>query len=140
MEQQDEKFLKWVNRSYIMNDGIMYCYADDDSDNAQLVIPTDERARILKENHDDSTVGHYGSKRTIAHICSRYFWPGMRAEISKYVRNCIECQRFKASNLKPAGLLQTTSSKQRFEVIAVDLFGPLPPTDTGHRWILIVED
>ncbi|GFS50244.1 retrovirus-related Pol polyprotein from transposon 17.6 [Trichonephila clavipes] len=29
---------------------------------------------------------------------------------------------------------------QRFEVIAIDLFGPLPQTDTGKQWIFIVED
>jgi hypothetical protein len=26
------------------------------------------------------------------------------------------------------------------EVIAIDLFGPLPPASTGERWILIIED
>ncbi|GFU93645.1 hypothetical protein TNCV_3018331 [Trichonephila clavipes] len=30
--------------------------------------------------------------------------------------------------------------EKRFEVIAVDLFGPLPQTDTGKQWIFIVED
>lgn len=140
LESQDENSMKWIGRNYVMNDGILYCYANDDTEEAQLVIPSQERAGILKAYHDESTAGHYGSERTIARICNRYFWPGMRAEISKYVRNCIECQRFKASNLKPAGLLQTTSSKQRFEVIAVDLFGPLPPTEDGYKWIFIVED
>ncbi|GFW96658.1 transposon Ty3-G Gag-Pol polyprotein [Trichonephila clavipes] len=41
---------------------------------------------------------------------------------------------------KPAGLLRTPVYSQRFEVIAIDLFGPLPPTDTGKEWIFIVED
>lgn len=140
LEKQDENSLKWINRSYILNDGILYCYANDDCDEAQLVIPSHERADILKSYHDDSTAGHYGTERTIARISSRYFWPGMRSEIAKYVKNCIDCQRFKATNLKPAGLLQTTSSKQRFEVVSVDLFGPLPQTEGGYRWILIVED
>ena len=94
----------------------------------------------MKTYHDESTAGHYGAERTAARICNRYFWPGIRGEISKYVKNCIECQRFKASNMKPAGLLQTSSSKQRFEVIAVDLFGPLPPTEDGYKWIFIIED
>lgn len=140
LENQDENSIKWMNRSYILNDGILYCYSNDDCDDAQLVIPSHERATILKVHHDDSTAGHYGTERTIARIAGRYFWPGMRAEIAKYVKNCIECQRFKATNLKPAGLLQTTSSKQRFEVVAVDLFGPLPQTEDNFKWILIVED
>ena len=140
IESQNENSLKWSNRNYLINNGILYCYADDDSEEAQLVIPSHERNDVLKAHHDESTAGHYGIERTTARICKRYYWPGMRAEIAKYIKNCIECQRFKATNLKPAGLLQTTSSKQRFEVVAVDLFGPLPPTEEGYKWILIVED
>ena len=140
LENQDENSLKWIKRSYILNEGVLYCYADDDTENAQLVIPSQDRANILRVHHDESTAGHYGVDRTIARICQRYFWPGMRAEIAKYVKNCIECQRFKASNMKPTGLLQTTNSKQRFEVLAVDLFEPLPHTDDGFKWILITED
>ncbi|GFT51307.1 gag-Pol polyprotein [Trichonephila clavipes] len=51
-----------------------------------------------------------------------------------------KCARFKATNQKPAGLLRTPVYSQRFEVIAIDLFGPLPQTDTGKQWIFIVED
>ncbi|KAA5775435.1 transposase family protein, partial [Pseudomonas aeruginosa] len=29
---------------------------------------------------------------------------------------------------------------QRNEVLAVDLFGPLPPGKQGERWILLIED
>ncbi|GFV17491.1 hypothetical protein TNCV_1272781 [Trichonephila clavipes] len=35
---------------------------------------------------------------------------------------------------------KTPVYSQRFEVIAIDLFGPLPQTDTGKQWIFIVED
>ncbi|XP_053973168.1 uncharacterized protein LOC128873557 [Hylaeus volcanicus] len=64
----------------------------------------------------------------------------MTREISEYVRSCIECQRYKVSNLKPAGLLQTPVMQRRFEVIAVDLFEPLPATKRDNHWILIIED
>ena len=97
----------------------------DEVEDAQIVVPAHERIKILATYHDDATAGHYGSERTIARISSRYFWPGMRSDITSYVRKCIECQRYKASNTKPIGLLQSTSSKHRFEVMAADLFGPL---------------
>lgn len=140
IESEDENLSHWLNRGYVMNDGVLYRYNNDESDEAQLVVPEHERSDILKIYHDESTAGHYGAERTIQRIASRYFWPGMRAEITKYTKSCIECQRFKASNVKPAGLMKTTSCKQRFEVLAVDLFGPLPTTDEGYQWILIAED
>ncbi|XP_037866490.1 uncharacterized protein LOC119628437 [Bombyx mori] len=64
----------------------------------------------------------------------------LRRYVTEYLKTCIECQRYKPSNFKPAGLLQTPVPAQRFEVIAVDLFGPLPKGPCGERWILIVED
>ncbi|GFU75151.1 hypothetical protein TNCV_2055941 [Trichonephila clavipes] len=39
-----------------------------------------------------------------------------------------ECIRYKATNQKPAGFLHTPVPAQRFESIAIDLFGPLPET------------
>lgn len=64
----------------------------------------------------------------------------MRRDVAKYVANCIDCQRFKPTNLKPSGLLQTPVRSQRFEILAIDLFGPLPETPDKEKWILIVED
>ncbi|GFT48235.1 pro-Pol polyprotein [Trichonephila clavipes] len=55
----------------------------------------------------------------------------MRKFIADYVKNCSECIRFKATNQKSAGLLQTPAPAQRFESIANDLFGPLPGTTEG---------
>ncbi|GFX98466.1 uncharacterized protein TNCV_4002351 [Trichonephila clavipes] len=56
------------------------------------------------------------------------------------VKNCPDCIKNKASNQKPSGLLQTPVPAQRFETLAIDLFGPLPESKDGKRWILIIED
>ncbi|GFU78234.1 pro-Pol polyprotein [Trichonephila clavipes] len=60
----------------------------------------------------------------------------MRKFIADYVKSCSECIRYKATNQKPAGLLQTPVPAQRFESLAIDLFGPLPETTEGMKWIL----
>ncbi|KAL0893865.1 hypothetical protein ABMA27_013975 [Loxostege sticticalis] len=64
----------------------------------------------------------------------------MRQYVITYLKKCVDCQRYKADNRKPTGLLQTPATNRRFEVIAVDLFGPLPETDNKNKWILILED
>ncbi|GFU01812.1 hypothetical protein TNCV_1523181 [Trichonephila clavipes] len=56
------------------------------------------------------------------------------------VKNCPDCIKYKASNQKPSGLLQTPVPAQRFETLAIDLFGPLPESKDGKRWILTIED
>ncbi|GFY00195.1 hypothetical protein TNCV_2835521 [Trichonephila clavipes] len=66
----------------------------------------------------------------------------LKQEIDRLLSEGIieDCARFKATNQNPAGLLRTPDYSQRFEVIAIDSFGPLPQTDTGKQWIFIVED
>ncbi|GFX38361.1 retrovirus-related Pol polyprotein from transposon 412 [Trichonephila clavipes] len=56
------------------------------------------------------------------------------------VKNCPDCIKYKASNQKPSELLQTPVPAQRFETLAIDLFGPLSESKDGKRWILIIED
>lgn len=136
-----DEYVKWTERGYLMTNGVLYRYCPEgESEEALLVVPEQERTRVLNQYHDAPTAGHYGIERTIQRITSRYYWTGMRRYITEYVKRCIDCQRYKAANQKPAGLVQTPIHAQRFEVIAIDLFGPLPETASGEKWIFIVED
>ncbi|GFV48800.1 transposon Tf2-6 polyprotein [Trichonephila clavipes] len=134
-------FANWTGRGYVMNQGVLYRYSPHaEVEEAQLVVPTHEREKILKLHHDAPTAAHYGADGTFSRISSKYYWTGMRKFIADYVKSCSECIRYKATNQKPAGLLQTPVPTQRFESIAIDLFGPLPETTEGMKWIFIVED
>lgn len=133
-------YSRWTERGYLMFNGVLYRYATDDNEEAQQVVPKSRIMDILHEYHDIPTAGHYGIEKTLLQITRRYYWPGMRKSVSEYVRKCIECQRYKPDNLKPAGLLQTPVQAQRFEVLSIDLFGPLPQTTDGYRWIFVIED
>ncbi|GBN40843.1 hypothetical protein AVEN_204098-1 [Araneus ventricosus] len=94
-----------------MNHGVLYRYSpDSESEEAQLVVPAQEREQILRDHHDAPTAGHYGAEDAFNRISNRYYWTGMRKFITDYVKNCPECNRFKARNQKPAGLLQTPVS------------------------------
>lgn len=140
-ENNDENVFRHTNRGYIMVDGILYRFcSEQDSENGQLVIPKSLRHEILQKYHSNPVSGHYGVDKTINRIAPLFYWPGMRLEITNFVKSCDECKRYKPSSMKPIGLLQTLSSNKRFEIIAVDLFGPLPRTSEGYQWILIVED
>ncbi|GBM62381.1 Transposon Tf2-9 polyprotein [Araneus ventricosus] len=134
-------FANWTERGYVLNQGVLYRYSPhSEVEEAQLVVPSHEREKILKLHHDAPTASHYGADGTFSRISSGYYWTGMRKYIADYVKNCAECIRYKATNQKPAGLLQTPVPAQRFESIAIDLFGPLPETSEGMKWIFIVED
>lgn len=132
---------RWTDRGYIMANGVLYRYSgNEETEEPQLVVPQEGRKQVMEECHDAPTAGHYGIDRTISKILARYYFTGMRKYVEEYLKNCPQCQRYKATNLKPAGLLQTPAPTQRFETIAMDLVGPLPESTEGYRWIYIVED
>ncbi|GFS99391.1 transposon Tf2-9 polyprotein [Trichonephila clavipes] len=138
---KDENFANYTSHGYLMNQGILYRYSpESEEQEAQLVVPAQERERILQEYHDVPTAGHYGVDNTYKKITSRYYFQDMKKFISEYIKTCPECNRYKPTNQKPAELLRTTAYAQRFETLAIDLFGPLPETPTGKKWIFIIED
>ncbi|KAL0821581.1 hypothetical protein ABMA28_005033 [Loxostege sticticalis] len=142
LESSDElTSRRWLERGYIMSHGVLHRYDPEaDSDEVQLVVPSSKREEVLKEFHDSPIAGHQGVERTLHRIRQRYFFVGMRRYVTEYLKKCIECQKYKPTNLKPAGLLQTPVLHQRGEVLAVDLFGPLPEGEAGERWVLLIED
>lgn len=132
---------RWTERGYHLSKGVLYRYLDDIyTEEPQLVIPVTLRKEVMSECHDSVTSGHGGYEKTLHRVTQRYYFPGMRRYICEYIKTCTECQRYKPSNQKPGGLVQTPVPAQRFEVIAVDLFGPLPKGKNGERWIMVVED
>ncbi|GFU51084.1 transposon Tf2-6 polyprotein [Trichonephila clavipes] len=134
-------YVNWVERGYLMNQGVLFRYAPDSkSEEAQLVVPSHERTLILKNHHDAPMAGHYGAEGTYTRIAKNYYWTGMRKYITDHVKNCPDCIKYKASNQKHSGLLQTPVPAQRFETLAIDLFGPLPESKDDKRWILIIDD
>lgn len=100
----------------------------------QQVASVQERLQLIKEYHDTPFTGYYGAELMFLKLLGKCYFPDMR----KLCKTCEECQRYKICNLKPPGLLKTSSANTRFEVIAVDLIGPLPTTK--NVWLLAVED
>lgn len=134
-------YKRWTERGFIMNRGVLYRYSPDvESEDAQLVVPASNVTEVLQECHDSPVAGHYGVDKTLHRISQLYYWSTMRRDVTNHVKKCVKCQRYKPDNTKPAGLVQTPVMAQRFETLSVDLFGPLPETKTGEKWIYVIED
>lgn len=134
-------FKTYTDRGYLMINGTLHRYVSDaNEEGAQVVVPRANIPTVLAEYHSTPISGHYGVDKTYQRIVKRYYWTGMRRSIAEYISKCVDCQRYKITNLKPAGQLQTPVPAQRFEVTEIDLFGPLPETSDGYKWIFVIED
>ena len=51
----------------------------------QLVVPTPLRKEVMRLGHESAMAGHMGAKRTQSRIWQTFYWPGMCADIRRYV-------------------------------------------------------
>lgn len=106
----------------------------------KVCVPRERRPDIMQQHHDEPTAGHLGIAKTIARIARLYYWPGMFRDITRYVRNCTNCQTHKVDQRKPAGLMHANPVQRPWEQVTVDLIGPLPRSRQGHIWLLTMQD
>lgn len=101
------------------------------------VIPPCRRDSILEECHSSA---HMGVARTYDLARTNAYWPGLQADVQKFVTSCARCQLGKPGrNLNKAPLKPIFTAKP-MEVWALDILGPLPITSSGARYILVATD
>lgn len=96
---------------------------------------------ILHENHDLPMSGHCGYHRMFNRIKEKYRWHKMRKDIKSYIKNCHSCQINKTLRRRNKAPMEITSTSHKpFERLALDICGPFPITENGHRFILTMQD
>lgn len=134
--------------NYRLVDGVLYKrirnpYPELVEENAEWkrVIPKDLRAEIIRQCHDEPTSGHLGIYKTTNRILEKAYWPGLKADVARYLRRCQVCMKAKPSQQAPAGHMGGHSLVSRpWQVLCADIVGPLPKTSHGHQYIFVVSD
>jgi len=110
----------------------------------RLVLPRKWRYSALYGCHDDPvTGGHLRFDKVYGKLRRRFWWPGMKQDITDYLRVCVECQKIKVPYAKNrhSGFLKSIPVCLPLEIVAADLVGPITPVSSaGHRYILVVTD
>lgn len=120
---------------YLIKDGLLLW-------KGRIMLPSDEDIinQVLLEFHSSKVGGHAGVTKTMARICSQFFWPGMQQRIQKFVRECQICQQAKVQQALPAGLLQPLPIPLHvWDDIAMDFITCLPLSH-GYSIIMVVVD
>lgn len=103
------------------------------------VIPSESKQDIICQNHSEPTAGHFGIFKTHKRLSLKYFWPGMYRDVTKFVNNCDVCNSNKHSNHPTLGTMGRPKTCSRpFQMISMDLIGPLPVTRKQNTFIFVV--
>ena len=110
-----------------------------EGDETKLATPRSLVDDIMETYHND--VGHPGAAKTLSDISSRYIWPKLQEDVTKFTASCHECQISKP-NLKPKQppLGESETPTRPYQNIAFDLIGPLAVTDNENRYALVSLD
>ena len=106
----------------------------------RIYVPHSYRQALIKSVH---ALSHPGILATTRQIQVQYVWPGMRQEVSSYVRGCIGCQSSKVTrHTRPP--FKSFGNHAKFSTVHIDFVGPLPSIgnkrflvtlfDRGSRW------
>jgi hypothetical protein len=108
----------------------------------RLCVPNVQPIRelILKEAHESANSIHPGSEKMYQDL-KEFWWYGMKREIAEHVAICDSCQRIKAEQQRPAGLLQPLRISQwKWDEIGMDFIVGLPRTRASYDSIWVVVD
>ena len=107
---------------------------------SKIVLPKKCRKKVVQELHGSATGGHLGMNKTIAKTRTRYYWPCMDADIRSIVRMCDVCASKKSPSKTRRAPLQQKPVGMPMERVALDIVGPLPETEKGNKYLLVVGD
>ncbi|CAN6474518.1 unnamed protein product [Victoria cruziana] len=95
---------------------------------------------LMEHFHASAEAGHEGVAKTLSRIKAQFWWKGLKADITAYVRTCQICQREKYEATKPPGHLRPLPIPMRPWVdVSMDFIDAMPRSD-GKEAILVVVD
>lgn len=138
VEKYPERFPDYTieNGQLLKNCGV----GELDESNWKLCVSKNLRKRVLEENHSSVTAGHMGIRKTRIRIENKYYWPGLKRDVIKFVNHCEVCLAHKTPQTKPAGFMSTTQALGPWDIVTLDFIGPLPRSKQGNQYILVMQD
>lgn len=149
-DEKKQRMCIKAEQQFVMKDGLLYHYYQPNFKGKldptgyyvfQLVLPKSKINDILYHYHDSlAGGGHFGITRTFFKIRQKYWFPRMHQEIKSYVSSCQTCQKTKTDRRQQPPPLNPLPVEDPWSRIHIDILGPLPKTQKGYQYILLIID
>lgn len=102
-------------------------------------VPKRSRFGLLRLYHDEQC--HIGRDKTLHKIQEQFWFPRMRAFVTKYIAHCLTCITNKKLSGPRQGFLHPIDKKPiPFDIVHADCVGPFPVTTDGYKHVLLLID
>ncbi|XP_033105323.1 uncharacterized protein K02A2.6-like [Anneissia japonica] len=131
----------WLNRKrlHLTDKGILFLRREDSAGHL-LVLPRELQPIALRLHHDIPSASHQGVKRTKHRLKEKFCWYGMGKDVERYVTTCENCNRSKKTTRKGKYPMTEFHAGVPMERVHIDFLGPLPKTEQGNIYILVMVD
>lgn len=127
----------------ILKNGLLWrCFEDPKTTTThlQLIVPSSVKEEVLEEVHAGALGGHLGEDKTLCKLKERYYWPGHWTDVQQWCRTCSTCATRKTAAPKRKASLHPVKAGYPMQIVAIDLMGPLPETESGNSYVLVAGD
>ena len=131
--------------SFMLNEGVL-CKVQTqsphvDGEKELIYVPSSMIDPLLKIYHDDPLSGHFGIIRTYFKLKKKFWWPGVKDSVVRYVKACLLCQQYNVSRIKKPGYLYPIDPPEGpFQMIGIDYCGPFKRTPRKNQYVLCITD
>jgi Integrase zinc binding domain len=119
-------------------EGILIRHAPVDG-SKQIVVPLSLRPRILRLEHFPVVAGHPGVSKMYASMRRKFSWK-MYKDVEETVRHCTVCAKNCVTEQKRTSFLKLIPVDGPLEFVSMEILGPLPKTEHGNRFLLVISD
>jgi hypothetical protein len=124
----------------IKNSTLHYHWNHDKLMFKDLCVPTpNEHKQLILDPQKE--IGHFGKGHTLVKVNKQYFWHNKIKDVWNVVHACKQCQMVKQiNNIRSYIKEMNIHVWDQFYKVTLDIIGPLPKTNNGHKYILVAID
>lgn len=134
-DPQATQLLAAPAKDYTMTDGIIRI-------RGRIWLGTNKLAQqhVLQVVHNSTIGGHSGVQAPHYRIRNLFSWPGMKADILKFVQECQVCQQAKGEHVRTPRLLQPLPiPQQAWQIVCMDFIERLPKSQRFDNIMVVID-
>jgi hypothetical protein len=130
-----------IRGPYFMHEGMLYRERNSEKGSKFcLVVPLALREIAFRMCHNDMGGGHLGMKKCWPKVRDRFHWNSMYQDLKRWLKSCSPCAKRKTPKVSKIPLSPINEADKPFDMVGMDLLGPLPETPRGNKYICVFSD